>query len=179
MVWGAAESPHTGTRSFSSFYVGDVCHTADHLRYIMTKLHFLSFLVSQKRKRNQRICLHSLKCQDKLGGLHAGAQSSRQLLFYERNVRGGLFFSLLFSSFARRDGDPHLPGRLDHLLRACGLAPENAHGQVTGGTIFLLKGWEACCTRPLAAQLWECSGGSACALELMTNSQGLLPREEG
>lgn len=70
---------------------------------------FLSLL--HRKKRNPANLFTFPKCQDKLGGLHVSAQSSRRLLFYKKSGRGGLFL-FASSSYARRDGGPHLPGRV-------------------------------------------------------------------
>lgn len=81
-----------------------MCHAAKISRFPR----FLSLL--RRKKRNPANLFTFPRCQDKLGGLHVGAQSRRQL-FYKKSVWG---WTLPFasSSFARRDGGPHLPGRV-------------------------------------------------------------------
>lgn len=70
---------------------------------------FLSLL--HRKKRDAANLFTFPKCQDKLGGLHVGAQSWRQL-FYKRSVWGWTF-PFASSVLARRqDGGPHLPGRV-------------------------------------------------------------------
>lgn len=70
---------------------------------------FLSLL--HRKKRDAANLFTFPKCQDKLGGLHVGAQSWRQL-FYEKSVWGWTF-PFASSVLARRqDGGPHLPGRV-------------------------------------------------------------------
>lgn len=100
-----------------------VCHAAKISRFPR----FLSLL--RRKKRNPANLFTFPRCQDKLGGLHVGAQSRRQL-FYKKSVWG---WTLPFasSSFARRHGGPHLPGKvgLASLRRGGRAASSRADGR--------------------------------------------------
>lgn len=98
----------------NALYRRCVCYTRRsdrvcHVDRISRFPRFLSLL--HRKKRNTANLFTFPKCQDKLGGLRVGAQSWRQL-FYKKSVWGWTF-PFASSSFARRkDGGPHLPGRV-------------------------------------------------------------------
>lgn len=70
-----------------------------------------SFPYSTEREETQRICLHSRNARINWEGcMSVGAQSSRQLLFYRKSVRGRTFPFRALWLRGEKTGGPRLPG---------------------------------------------------------------------
>ncbi|CAI9163720.1 unnamed protein product [Rangifer tarandus platyrhynchus] len=70
-----------------------------------------SFPYSTERKEIQRICLHSRNARINWEDCMS-VPRVRDSCCFTREVFGGGLFLFASSSFARRDGDPHLPRRV-------------------------------------------------------------------
>ena len=114
-VGGEQQSPPRTTPGKALYGRWVCCTRRSDRRYVMwTKppSSLDSFPYFTERKEIQRICLHSRNARINWEDCMSVPRVRDSCCFTREMFGGGLFF-FASSSFARRDGDPHLPGRLD------------------------------------------------------------------
>lgn len=114
-VGGEQQSPPRTTPGKALYGRCVCCTRRSDRRYVMwTKppSSLDSFPYFTERKEIQRICLHSRNARINWEDCMSVPRVRDSCCFTREMFGGGLFF-FASSSFARRDGDPHLPGRLD------------------------------------------------------------------
>lgn len=114
-VGGEQQSPPRTTPGKALYGRCVCCTRRSDRRYVMwTKppSSLDSFPYFTERKEIQRICLHSRNARINWEDCMSVPRVRDSCCFTREMFGGGLFF-FASSSFSRRDGDPHLPGRLD------------------------------------------------------------------